>query len=267
VEVIGQIMKLTGRAGHVLVAAGALLLIAATVMAGTAPGASAQSTTTFQVMITNQSHPPSMMSPGAYLLHLQAGALWQSGQLASPEIERIAEGGDPTEALTMPGSGMIGDTPVVGDTTSFRVTAAPGMMLSLAQMLIASNDAFVGVDSLALFDGTTPRSLMIELTALDAGTEANSALGSGFAGGQPDPSEGAYNLNNGTATNEAISAHTQYVGVQATLSVTPLPNPASTGNAGLASQPGASSALVAGLIVMTLVLTAAGRLLAQHVAS
>lgn len=248
-------------------AAGALValsLVAAALVAGTAGAASAQSTTTFQVTITNQANPESIISPGAYLVHAEAGALWISGQQASLAIERIAEVGDPTEALKIAGSGMIDAAPASGDSVTFQVSATPGMMLSLAQMLVASNDGFVGVDSLALFNGTTPRTVAIDLTAWDAGTEANSAPGSGFAGGQPDPSQGAANVDNGTATSEAISAHTQYAGTQATLTVTPLLTPASTGSAGLNGEPGTPWALVAGLMLVAVALTAGARTVARN---
>ncbi|MBM3140983.1 MAG: hypothetical protein FJZ92_12450, partial [Chloroflexi bacterium] len=109
-------------------------------------------------------------------------------------------------------------------------------------MLVGSNDGFVGVDSEPLFTGTAPRTITLNLAAWDAGTEANSGVNSGFAGGQPDPARGAANLDNGTATSEAIAPHAQFGGTQATLRVTPVIAPAATGNAGLAAPAGAGIA-------------------------
>jgi len=43
----------------------------------------------------------------------------------------------------------------------------------------------------------------------DAGTEENAALGSGFEGGQPDPSRGEENIENGVPTEEPVSMHPQ----------------------------------------------------------
>ena len=212
--------------------------------------ASAQTTTTFTVTLTNMATPGMSISPGAHVLSTAAGVLWMDGGTASLALERIAEIGDPSEAVGALGATMIDAAGAAGDTTTFEITAAPGDLLSFASMLVGSNDGFVGVNGLALFNGTTARTISMDLMAWDAGTEDNNDLNSGFAGGQPDPSQGAANVEHGTATSEPIAVHGQFSGAQATLMIAPMvappavPAPAASGNAGLVSTGSGTLALV-----------------------
>lgn len=240
--------------GSVALAAIALL---ATWLAWTP--ASAQTATTFTVTLTNQATPGMPISPGAYVLSNAADAMWMNGGTASLALERIAEIGDPTEAVGVLGATMIDAAGAAGDSVTFEISAMPGQLLSFASMLVGSNDGFVGVNGLALFSGTTARTVSMDLTAWDAGTEANSDLNSGFAGGQPDPAQGAANVDNGTATSEAIAAHAQFTGTQATLTITPViaaaPAPAASGNGGLVG-----TGTGTGVLAIALLALAAGTL-------
>ena len=194
-----------GRARLQLATTAAVLvaLLTATLIATTA---SAQSAVTFRATITNTTNPEMIITPGAFLVHRDADAFWALGGTASLALERIAEIGDPGEAVSALGATALGPAPANGDTVSFDFSASPGDHLSFSQMLIATNDAFVGLNSLALWDGGSPISVTRNLVGYDAGTEANEDLFSGFDGGQPDPARGADNVDNGTATSEPISS-------------------------------------------------------------
>ena len=65
-------------------AAGAALVGVALV--GSAVG---QETTTFTVTITNNSDPAMQISPGAYTISTEPGALWSSGGAASAGLKRL----------------------------------------------------------------------------------------------------------------------------------------------------------------------------------
>lgn len=243
-------------------------LLAGAALSFAAPAAEAQQATTFQVTITNQTNPEMIITPGAYLVHSGAGAFWASGQTAPLALERIAEIGDPGEAASALGATAIDAAPASGSTATFTISATPGQLLSTAQMLIATNDGFVGVSSMPLFDGGAPVSVTVDLVAWDAGTEANSALFAGFDGGQPDPSRGADNIENGTATSETISVSGQFVGSQGTLTVQPAGavTPPAAGNAGIAGGAGTPTALLLGLAAAaTLGATWAARRLVRSV--
>ena len=198
---------------------------------------SAQEAVTFRATITNTTSPEMIITPGAYVVHSTDGAFWSGGSTASLALERIAEIGDPSEAVSALGGVALGPAPASGDTVEFEFSASPGDLLSFAQMLIATNDGFIGLDSLALFDGSgNPQSVTQDLMAYDAGTEENADLFAGFDGGQPDPARGADNVENGTATADPVGPHGQFSGAQASITIAPVVVAAlpSTGSGGLA---------------------------------
>ena len=208
-----------------------------------------------------------IITPGAYAVHDTAGQFWTGGETATLALERIAEIGDPSEAVASLGATAIDAAPANGDSVSFEITATPGQLFSSAQMLIATNDGFVGVNSEALFEGDTPRTITLDLMAYDAGTEENSDLFSGFAAGQPDPAEGMANVDNGTATTESIVPATQFSGTQARVTIEALvasggagtPAPAAAGNGGFASTTGSSALIVLALGLLATGLVVGGR--------
>ncbi|PZC42233.1 MAG: Spondin N [Chloroflexi bacterium] len=222
---------------------------------------SAQGTVTFRATITNTTNPEMIITPGAYLVHSADGAFWSMGSPAGVGLERIAEIGNPAAAVDGLGAVALGAAPASGATVTFEFSATPGDKLSFAQMLIASNDGFIGLDSMPLWDGGgNPVSTTVSLNAYDAGTEANTDLFSGFDGGQPDPARGADNVENGTATADAVGPHDQFGGAQATITISPvvagLPATGSGGLAGGAS--GVDAWAIAAIAALGLVVVGAG---------
>ena len=199
----------------------ALFAALALIVLATSAG-SAQEAVRFRVTITNATSPEMTITPGAYLVHSTSDAFWAPGASANLALERIAEIGDPAEAVASLGAVALGAAPAGGDSVVIEFTATPGDQFSFAQMLIASNDGFIGLASMPLFSGSQPTNGTFALIGWDAGTEANTALFSGFEGGQPDPPQGAANVENGTPTSEPIAAHPQFTGVQATAAIVPI---------------------------------------------
>lgn len=198
-----------------LVAGGASLVLPS--------GARAESVVTFRLSITNLTSPGVPITHGAYLVHQDLHALWEPETMATLALERIAEVGSPGLAILSLGARelfLVTEAP--GDRVSWEISAVPGDLFSFAQMLSPTNDAFIGVDSLALFDGMRPTSGTYDLIVWDGGTEENAPVGSGFEGGQPDTIHLEENLEAGIATSEPIQAHEQFPGVQARLTVTPI---------------------------------------------
>ena len=128
------------------------------------------------------------LSPPIAATHNRAVRVFQRGQMASPELEAIAEGGDTSllfdllddaagvTAVTEVGVPLTPNGHEVGDftdTVTFDITARPGDRLSLATMLICSNDGFTGLDSVRL-----PRrgSRGYWLRGYDAGSEDNTEM-------------------------------------------------------------------------------------------
>ncbi len=134
---------------------------------------------TFEVTVTNITKGQTF-TPILVVSHRSGVHLFELGQAASPELAVIAESGNimPLEALlsTMPDE--IGDTNTNGallgpGETAVISIAAGGQIqnLSLAGMLIPTNDTFVALDDIALPTGFSPSHFLA--VAYDAGSEEN----------------------------------------------------------------------------------------------
>jgi len=138
-------------------------------------------------------------SPGAYAVHSDDIAFFETGASADAGIEAIAEDGMPGEkASSVGGADAVSaagafntpdgaDSPgplTPGNSYSFSVDAEPGDRLSLATMYIQSNDLFYALpaEGLPLFDGDQPidRDVTGSVALYDAGTEGDQEPGVGL---------------------------------------------------------------------------------------
>ena len=150
--------------------AGTLGLLLVVGVIGAARAATPVSTE-FRLTITNRTDPAVPLREGAFLLHRQPHQFWQAGSAANEATERIAEIGTGLFAVLQLGAvEMAADTEHPGASPSWLVRARPGDLFSFAQMPAPTNDGFVGVDSLALFEGHEPRAAQLDLIVWDAGT-------------------------------------------------------------------------------------------------
>lgn len=168
----------------------------------------------WSVQITNLSH-GIYFTPLLVTAHGSAARLFEAGTAASTELQAMAEGGDTSGLLTGLG-GADGDTvdnpaggllAPGGSTTATLMPAANHGSLSLVAMILPSNDAFVGIDSVAI--PTTPGSYTFYANAYDAGTEANNEMALA-TGGMPGvlgmPAAGLPGMGSGgtgVTTNES----------------------------------------------------------------
>ena len=151
------------------------------------------------------------MAPMAAILHNQNFTAWQLSAVASDGLEQLAEGGDPTAFLTeaadntdvrdnLAGGGI---TPPGG---SDRVTLSGtlnGTRLSVASMLVNSNDAFTGISGHSLDSLQVGQSIVIDVNSYDAGTEDNSETASGI----PGPAGGGEGFNAVRDDRDFIAVH------------------------------------------------------------
>ncbi len=177
---------------------------------------------TFRVRIQNISadaDPPTLLSPGVWVLHNEAGPIFTRGEAdRSQGLEALAEDGDPTSlAASLRAQGLqagVFDTPVCVDTPGllpssetvefggsyeFEVTATPETpYLSFATMFVQSNDLFIAPseNGIPLFgedgEAVLTKNVTVELDLWDAGTEKNEEPGAGSnqAPRQPRPNTG-----------------------------------------------------------------------------
>jgi hypothetical protein len=137
----------------------------------------------------------SPFAPGIWAVHNMVNPIYSIGQKASSDLEMLAEDGDPSGFLTslsglsgvdmfnvftMP-AGSSGPAPIFpNEQYSFQFEANPGDKLSLATMLVQSNDLFAGVE-IDLFQNGNPISgdISNQLRLLDAMSEINEFPGAG----------------------------------------------------------------------------------------
>ncbi len=149
------------------------------------------------------------LSPLAIILHHQGFHIYRPGDSATTALEQLAEGGDPTviqtSADTLPEvlTSTAGTTPTLpGASRRFTLKAlAQDIQLSLAGMLVNTNDGFVGVDAIDLSQLLPGDTLNLKANVYDAGTELNTELMSTI------PGLGGEGFNITRDDSDAISIH------------------------------------------------------------
>ena len=177
----------------VAAAALALASAAAIVPATVSAGHSGSSTSTYRITIENLTPGGSQpLSPVGTVVHHRRADVWSPGQPATAAVAAVAEDAAlpifvDTYSQT-PGvrSATVGGAAPIapGASATFEVEARPGDRLSLVSMLVNTNDAFTGLDSVRL----GRRHQEFHVRAYDAGTEANNedpGFIPGPAGGSP----------------------------------------------------------------------------------
>jgi hypothetical protein len=140
-------------------------------------------TYTYQVTVTNLTY-AQPMSPVALILHNE-GQLWTIGEMASVALENLAESGDNSAVLAesivlsgQSGAGLL--LPGMSEMVDVSYTVADinnaPMMLSLATMLVNTNDAFTGINAFAVNNLVVGESISFTTSSYDSGTEKNSEL-------------------------------------------------------------------------------------------
>ena len=147
------------------------------------------------------------LSPIGVILHASEKA-WMIGEKASTGLEKMAEGGDLSDLLasswvvdSATGSGIL----MPGAAETIRVTThdMAASMLSVATMLVNTNDAFSGVTGLNLADLAVGEKMLLKLPVYDAGTEANSES----MGTIPGPADGGEGFNQARDDVDFVSYH------------------------------------------------------------
>jgi hypothetical protein len=155
---------------------------------------------TYRVTIENVATGVQPMTPGGVVIHGADVDVWSAGSPASAAVAAIAEDANlPVYVETysaVPGvkkAFVGGDAPFgLTEDVMFEFDAKRNDRISVVSMLVNTNDAFTGLDSVRLGNETQ----VFEVGAYDAGTELNNELPSyipGPAGNSPhvrDP-EGA----------------------------------------------------------------------------
>lgn len=159
-----------------------LLATAAALLAATASPAQADPRITYEVTVTNATY-NQRFTPLLLTTHRPTVSVFKAGAPASPQLRTLAEDGNtaplkavldglPEVTATVAGDALLEP----GQSVSFRIQGNPWRdRLSLAAMLIPTNDGFVGLNSVALPQPGGP-AVRLTAPAYDAGTEVNDEL-------------------------------------------------------------------------------------------
>ncbi|NTS76674.1 hypothetical protein HR060_07310 [Catenovulum sp. SM1970] len=166
-------------------------------------------------------------TPYAVSAHNKGVKFYTIGEMASAELQAIAEGGDTSmliEKVNMSGYGMASQQnpesglTFPGQSHTFMLDTMDYKYLSIASMLLPSNDGFVGLDSWTIpqVSGT----YSIKLDGYDAGTELNDEIvnGGGMPGAAGIPANPIGMSNTGgmaypyLSENEYVHVHPGIVG-------------------------------------------------------
>lgn len=160
----------------------------------------------FEISVTNLTN-AQPLSPLALAFH-EDGMLFQVGEEASVALETLAESGDNTDFLadgmisqSAAGTGLI--MPGMSETIMVTLESTDAELLTIATMLVNTNDAFTGVNALDLSDLMAGESISLETRSYDSGTEANSELASTI----PGPAGGGEGFNSERDDVDFVSMH------------------------------------------------------------
>lgn len=184
------------------------------------------------------------MSPLAVLVHNSDFQLFEVGHSASVALEHLAEGGSNAELIAMmndddnidqgiSGNGLL--LPGASDEVTISINPNRFGYLSVASMLVNTNDAFVGEAGLPLKSLAVGESYIMNMNVWDSGTELNDELaatipgpaggGEGFNADRNDSSDmvafhtGVISQDDGL-TDSALSANHRFLNPGAKVTIT-----------------------------------------------
>ncbi|MDX8382156.1 MAG: spondin domain-containing protein [Ghiorsea sp.] len=197
----------------------------------TTPASTANAASTpanYEITLTNLTT-AQPIAPAAVVLHTSGYTPVVLGSAASVAIEMLAEGGDNTlvlsEAITHPsvlsssgGAGVL--MPGASEIITSMVSDNAGLKISVAGMLVNTNDGFAAMNGFDISTLAVGESLSVDLPVFDAGTEANSETaatmpgtgGTGFDAARNDVNfvsvhRGVVTADEGLATSGLNQSH------------------------------------------------------------
>lgn len=163
-------------------------------------------TSSYDVTITNLTY-SQPFSPVAVVLHNE-GTLWNVGEPATEALEKLAESGDSNDFLAIStvtasasGAGLI--MPGMSETITISIDDNDQSLLTLATMLVNTNDAFTGLNGINLQNIAVGDTWSTMVGVYDAGTEGNSEL----SGTIPGPADGGVGFDIERDDVDFVSMH------------------------------------------------------------
>jgi hypothetical protein len=164
----------------------------------------------YSITLTNLTY-AQPLSPVVVTLHGDT-KMWQVGQSASAALEKLAEGGDNTDLIAL-ASNMATTTsegpvpPGASVTLDITTTEPSATYLTVATMLVNTNDAFSGLTGIDISTLTLNQQKSWQLNVYDAGTEQNNEA----IGTIPGPADGGVGYDATRNDIDLVSYHSGVV--------------------------------------------------------
>jgi len=165
----------------------------------------------FTVTVTNLTN-NQPLSPIGVVVHEHGYNGWNTGESSSLGLEVLAEGGSPTQFIadadndqnvTATGSGTAAIFPGLNESITLTTANSTTLELTVATMLVHTNDAFTGVKNRLIGELNANESTYFYTHTYDAGTESNSEI----AGSIPGPDFGGEGYNASRDDKDIVSVH------------------------------------------------------------
>ena len=165
-------------------------------------------TTVYEVTLLNTTY-SQPLSPPALVIHRDDYSAWSIGSEASPGLEDLAESGSPaafiaeatSAVVTMAGDGVV----MPGTSTTMELSAIwnPELELTVATMLVNTNDAFSGTSGWRIGQLAVGETVKLLAPIYDAGTETNDELSTSI----PGPAAGGEGYNAAREEADQVTRH------------------------------------------------------------
>ncbi|GLS24635.1 spondin domain-containing protein [Marinibactrum halimedae] len=162
----------------------------------------------FSVTVTNATN-NQPLSPIAVIAHDGTYTPWAIGSAASEGLAILAESGDPasfvSEASEAFSTATASDVLGPGNSTTIDITFNENdtMALSIATMLVNTNDAFTGIGQVEVSEFEVGDTTQMLAPVYDAGTEENSELAATI----PGPAGEGEGNSEGREVNDQVTRH------------------------------------------------------------
>lgn len=165
----------------------------------------------YEVTVTNLTE-AQPLSPFALIVHREGYHIWQVGVPASEGLEQLAEGGTASplvaeaeaDATVMSTASDVAAIPPGGSSSLLiKSNYRRDIAMSLATMLVNTNDGFTGLEAIPIAHLARHESLNITVAAYDAGTEANTET----AATVPGPAAGGEGFNAVRDDRDTVGGH------------------------------------------------------------
>lgn len=151
------------------------------------------------------------LSPAAVLLHGDA-KMWQVGQAASVALEKLSEGGDNADFIALENNlatAMAEGPTAPGTSVTVNISTmdSAATYLTVATMLVNTNDAFAGLTGVDISTLTLNQEKSWRLNVYDSGTEQNNEA----AGTIPGPADGGVGYDSTRDDIDLVGYHSGVV--------------------------------------------------------